>query len=182
MKLSKTLHSLVLAALIVGLAAGCAMRAPEQSSEVSEPAARKEAGAAIAATTPSKMTADQAARGLADIKIEFRLDPRITGGMYMGDRWVSPPTYTTVRSGKELTVQARAWGVDARGATVGISPKWTPANPDMVTVSPDESAQVTITVKSEGESRLKVALAGVSRELSVKATYLENGIRADITQ
>ncbi len=86
------------------------------------------------------------------------MDPRLTKGLYMGDRWISAPTYTGT-AGQD-TVDARVRGVDADGATVAIRPQWVPADPEMVTVSPSQGNEVKITVKRAGESRLRVTSGG----------------------
>jgi hypothetical protein len=119
----------------------------------------------------------------ADIKVSFKLDPRLTRSIYMGDRWVSPPTYTsTLQQGKELTVEARAQGFDTRGRPLAISPRWLPADPEMVTVWPVQGREVRITVLRAGESRLKVVVAGYSKELLIKATNQGDAIQVEIAQ
>jgi hypothetical protein len=126
----------------------------------------------------------QATGASTEINVSFKLDPRITQGSYMGERWVSPPTYTTVQEGKTGTVDARAVGVGAkRKRKKGkLSPRWIPADPEMVTVSPSVGNQVKITVLRDGESKLKVAVPGAFRELTIKAAYQDNAIRVDISQ
>lgn len=81
------------------------------------------------------------------------------------------------------TVQARAHGLDATGTTpTPIAPKWIPSDPEMVAVSPAEGHTVTITVRNAGESHPKVASAGFSKELLVKARYENDAIQVQITQ
>jgi len=124
-----------------------------------------------------------AGSGLADIKVSFKLDPRLTRSLYMGDRWISPPTYkTTVHQGTELTVAARVQGVDTKGRHMAISPEWIPADADLVSVSPGQDDEVQITVRGAGESRLNVTAQGISKELAIKAVYQGNTIKAEITQ
>src|SRR6266511_4886793 len=119
---------------------------------------------------------------LADISVSFKLDPRLTRGLYMGDRWVSPPTYSGVQDGK-FTVDARVQGVDAKGEPVDISPKWIPSDPKMVTVSPGQGNAVQITVQRAGQSSLQVTSQGFTRTLSIKAAaYRGNAIQAEISQ
>lgn len=123
-----------------------------------------------------------AAAAPADIKVSFRLDPRITQGLYMGERWVSPPTFTMVQEGRTCTIDAQTSGVVSKGKRKKIQPRWTPSDPGMVTVSPGVGNRVKITVRSEGESTLQVALPTASKVLSVKAAYQDNAIRVDISQ
>jgi hypothetical protein len=123
-----------------------------------------------------------ASTALTDIKVAFKLDSRLTRGMYMGDRWVSPPTFTQVGEGKEVTVEATAQGLDATGKPVKISPEWTPEDSGMVTVTPGQGDAVRITVQRAGQSQLKVVSSGVSTELQIKATYQGDTIQVEISQ
>jgi hypothetical protein len=115
------------------------------------------------------------------LKISFKLDPRLTQGLHMGERWVSPANYVGSQSGSLFTVQARAAGIDAEGRQFR-SPTWLPAEPDMVAVSPDEGRQVEITVLRPGQSKLTVSEGGALRTLTVKAARQANVWRVDISQ
>ena len=120
---------------------------------------------------------------LSGIRVSFKIDPRLTRGIFMGDLWVSPPTYTSaVQEGKEATVEARAAAVDARGRPMDINPEWVPADPEMVTVTPRQGNEVKITVKRAGQSNLKVASRDVSKTLSIKAMYKGDAIQVEISQ
>jgi hypothetical protein len=114
--------------------------------------------------------------------VSFLLDPRLTQGSYMGERWVSPPTYTMVQEGNTCTVEARVPGVASKGKRKQIRPRWIPSDPGMVSVSPSIGTRVKITVRRDGESKLKVALPMTFRELTIKAAYQDNTIRVDISQ
>lgn len=128
----------------------------------------------------SEAAARPAALPLADIEVSFQLDPRLTRGLYMGERWVSPPTY--VGAAGQDTVKARAEGFDARGKPVGTSPEWIPADPEMVAVSPGKGKEVRITVRRAGQSTLNVTSPGFSKELIVKATTRGNALQVEISQ
>jgi FKBP-type peptidyl-prolyl cis-trans isomerase len=119
---------------------------------------------------------------LTAIKVSFKLDPQLTQGLYMGERWVSPPRYNGARAGKSITVDARADGLDAKGSTRNITPKWIPADPAMVTVTPSEGNAVAITVHHAGQSTLQVTAGGISKELDIKAEYLGQIIQVEIGQ
>jgi Domain of unknown function (DUF5666) len=121
---------------------------------------------------------------LAGIQVSFKLDPRITNSTYMGERWVSPPTYTRVQEpGKPLTVDARVSGIAANGGLVAISPAWIPSDPGLVSVSPDQGDQVLITVLGVGQSSLLVTTQGVSRDLFINAMpYLDNTLLVEISR
>lgn len=123
---------------------------------------------AIAVFTLVLSAGDVPAAPLTDIKVSFKLDSRLTRGLYMGDLWVSPPTYIGA-SGQD-TIEARALGIDDKGRPVNIRPEWIPMDTGMVTVTPVRGNEVKITVRRAGESSLKVAAPGFSRELSIKAT------------
>lgn len=125
----------------------------------------------------------QATSGLSDIRISFMLDPRLTRGMYMGERWVSPPAFTSAaQTGGELTVQVRAEGLDPDGRAIPIDPEWIPVDPDFMAVSPAKGGKVMITVKKAGESRMKVVAAEVTKELVVKAIEKNNALQVEISQ
>jgi hypothetical protein len=127
-----------------------------------------------------KKTAPQGA--VTDMKISFKMDPRITRSTYSGERWISPPTFIQVGlpDVKEISVEARCEGLDAKGMPVAA--QWTPSDPEMVTVSPGQGKEVKITVKRAGQSGVEVASQGVSKKLSVKAVSKGNAMQVEITQ
>jgi hypothetical protein len=106
------------------------------------------------------------AASATDIKVSFKLDPRLTRSLYMGDRWVSPPTYSGLQEG-EFSVQARAQGHDAGGRPVAATLNWRSADPQIVSVAPGQGNAVTITVHRAGESRVRVTLENASKEVIV---------------
>lgn len=120
--------------------------------------------------------------GLKDIKVSFKVDPRLTRSVYMGDRWVSPPTFTPARQGKTATVEAAADGLNGRGKRVRIDPEWIPTDPGMVEVTSGEGDEVRITVKRPGESKLKVVSQGITKELAIKAVDQGDAIAVEIAQ
>ena len=119
---------------------------------------------------------------LSGIDITFKVDPRLTRSLYMGDRWISPPTYTLYAPAPDATVDARVHGVDATGKRVDVEATWTPSEPEMVTVAPTEASEVTITVHRTGESRLQVSAGRVSRELTVRGTQGDPAFQVEIVQ
>jgi FKBP-type peptidyl-prolyl cis-trans isomerase len=120
----------------------------------------------------------KADEGVTGLQVSFKLDPRITKGQYMGERWVSPPTYTTTLD----TVDARVAGTDSTGGSRNISAKWVPSDPEMVTVTPGEGREVKIAVKRTGETALHVTSDGISKQLSVKAAYKNDVMLVEIAQ
>src|SRR6266508_1588408 len=120
----------------------------------------------------------------ADLKVSLKVDPRLTRSLYMGDRWVSASTY--VGTNGQDTVEARVTGVDAKGVAMRVSPRWIPADPEMVTVTPGQGDAVLITVRSAGESILRVVIENdskaviVAKELSITARYQGAAINVKI--
>jgi FKBP-type peptidyl-prolyl cis-trans isomerase FklB len=142
-------------------------------------AAKHEAGIVRA----SSEQANLATSPVAGITVSFKLDARLSGPTYGGERWLSPPTFSSAaQPGKEGTVDVKVRGVDAGGRPVDIVPEWTAADPDMVTVTPGQNDMFKITVKRVGESRLRVASQGVSKELVVKLKDLGNAVQVEIVQ
>lgn len=132
--------------------------------------------AALLSLAPSASQAadERAAPAPASIRFAFKLDPRLAGPTYGGERWVSPPTYQGATA--QSTVEAKASAVDAKGQPTKASVDWKPSEPEMVSVAPARGEQVKITVKRAGESSLTVTSGKVSRKLVVKAVD-RNGIR-----
>jgi FKBP-type peptidyl-prolyl cis-trans isomerase FklB len=122
------------------------------------------------------------AAGLGDVKVSYKLDPRITQSLYMGERWASPRTYNCVNTGTTCTVEAKVEAVDAKGAPMKATPEWISADPKIVMVSPDRGNKVKITVLQAGETSLKVTAGEFSKELFITAKYEGNKIKAGISR
>lgn len=106
---------------------------------------------------------------LNDIKLTFKLDPRGTASLYMGDRWVCPPTYYRTGEGPECSFEATIQGINTHGKATRITPTITAADPSMVTVSPGPGKTVQITVHRAGQTTLDVAALGLSKKLPLNA-------------
>lgn len=133
-----------------------------------------------------------------DVAVSFKLDPRLTRSLYMGDRWFSPATFTTTQDVDRINVEVRAVGRDARGQDARIDPEWIATDPKMVTVSPARGNQVTITVHRPGETRLRVVQPlvqstrsvadgraneqAIVKELTIRAWKQGPAIQAEISQ
>jgi hypothetical protein len=122
------------------------------------------------------------AAGFADLKVSYKVDPRITQSLYMGERWASPRTFTCVNTGTTCTVEARVHVVDAKGAPMKVAPEWIPADPKIVTVSPNPGTEVKITVLQAGETSLTVTAGDFSKELFITAKYEGSKIKARISR
>jgi FKBP-type peptidyl-prolyl cis-trans isomerase len=117
------------------------------------------------------------------ISIAFKLDPRLTGGTYGGEQWVSPPTFSSpAQGGSEATIETRVQSVDARGRAASAKPRWVVAEPDMVEVQARGEDVYAITVKRPGESRLEARAGGASLELTVTARRVGEALQVDITK
>lgn len=116
------------------------------------------------------------------IQVEFKLDTRITGSLYMGERWVSPSTYDTVQPGAIFAVEARAQLVDEDGRPLQSDIEWMPADPGVVAVTPGQGNQVTIQIRGAGETSVQVISQGIAKTLAITATYQDDAIRVKITQ
>ena len=112
---------------------------------------------------------------LSRLMVSFKLDQRLSGPTYGAPRWVSPPTFTFAQGGAQLTVEARSQGVSANGTFMDVNAEWTPADPEMVTVTRGPKNEVTITVKHEGESTLTLTAQGMAKELVIKAQAIASG-------
>jgi len=120
---------------------------------------------------------------LSDIRVSFKLDPRLSGATYGGERWiVSTPFTSLAQVGTQATVEVKADGVAKNGAPVHAAVEWKPADPGMISVAPGENSQVKVTVHHAGESKLIVASNGVSKQLLVKAKYVGNATQVEISQ
>lgn len=129
--------------------------------------------------------ADKAAPASTDltaIRVSFKLDPRLTQGLYMGERWVSPPKYDQAVAGKSMTIEARAHGVDGRGRLKNVVPEWIASDPEMITVSPSHGNAVKITVLRAGRTSLRVSSDGISRQMDVSAAYQADSMKVEIAQ
>jgi len=114
------------------------------------------------------------------IALSFKLDPRVLGPTYGGERWVSPPTYTGARTQHAVDTMARA--VDARGAPVMADPEWTVSDPELLAVSPPSGKRVTITAKHPGVSTVTVKAGGASRMFTFKAEKLHDSWQVTVSQ
>jgi FKBP-type peptidyl-prolyl cis-trans isomerase FklB len=113
------------------------------------------------------------------IQLTFKRDPRLIDPTRNPQVWVAAP-YEGAAA--QDTVEARAQGVDSRGASVKISPQWIASDPDMVTVSPSQGDDVMIKVHHAGDSKLKITHQGLSKELEIKAQNVNKFILLQIVE
>lgn len=112
------------------------------------------------------------------IKVAYLLDPRITQGAYMGERWLSRPAYS-IRASSKISV--KTIGLDAMGRAVKIDPTWT-GDPDMVSITPSQGPKVTITVLKPGRSDVVVTSGNVSKKLSVMGAQEDGVWRVEVSE
>lgn len=174
-----------------GTVSGDSLSRPHEGSRSQRPSAAEalqqrpagpEAGAAPQAETASPARSPAGAPGVARIDLAFKLDPRVTRSLHMGDRWVSPPSYTSTGPLDRVSVDARARVVGGSPGTARPLPIWIASEPDMVEVSPEEAEQVRITVWRTGQSSLTVESGGVARTLKIRAAQVSGALRVDISQ
>lgn len=161
---------------------GSRSRRPSAAEALRQQPAGPEAGAAPQAQTASATRSPAGAPGVARIELAFKLDPRVTRSLHMGDRWVSPPSYTSTGPLDRVSVDARARVVGGSAGTARSMPVWSASEPDMVEVSPEEAEQVRITVWRTGQSSLTVETGGITRTLRIRAAEVSGALRVDISQ
>jgi hypothetical protein len=115
-----------------------------------------------------------------NITFSFKVDPRLLGPTYGGERWVSPPTYTGVAA--QDAVDTRALAVDARGGPVRTDLEWTVSDPELLTVSPPRGQRVTITARRPGVSKVTVKAGGASRTLTVRSEKPDGTWKVSVSQ
>lgn len=160
MRMNKPINLLFLAALILSVYS--CTQAPDDSKT-------------IASALPAAST--------ASIQISYKLDSRLTQSLYMGERWVSPPTYDIINpEGAPYSIEVKAQVVDINGKPVQSALEWMVADTTVAKVTPDSGNQVTITLQNAGETSLFVTSHGTSRRLALIATYQGNALRVRIIQ
>lgn len=127
-----------------------------------------------------KLAAAAAADG---IDVSFKLDPRVTKSLYMGERWVSGPAFSSasVPEGEAITVEARARRTGA-GAAGKIGPTWIASDPEMVTITPAQGDEVKLTVRRAGESTVTVTDGELSSAFAVKTVRQADHWRVDLSK
>jgi hypothetical protein len=136
--------------------------------------------ASISALLPS---AAQGARP-EDFRLYFKLDPRLTQGLQMGERLVSPDTfYTTLQAGTELTIEAEGRDLDIVGDKKDVPVTVVAADPANVEVSRGAGNRVKVKLRGCGKTHgLRANGHGSSKQITVTTICEGETIRAVITQ
>jgi FKBP-type peptidyl-prolyl cis-trans isomerase FklB len=116
------------------------------------------------------------------IVVSFKLDPRLTRGLHMGERWVTRARYARNSPSATAAIEARGFGMDAIGDNFPIAPRWSSSDPAMLSVEPGEGHEVVLTVSRVGASALEVAHAGITARLQVTASAAGEGLDVEIVQ
>ena len=114
--------------------------------------------------------------------VAFRLDPELTQGVFLGERWVSPPSFFFAQPGTQYVAHAKAQTVDVHGDHVDVRADWAPANPEMVAVTQGSLGEVTVVVRQPGESDLTVSAGNSSKVLHVTATRTADAMQVNFSQ
>jgi hypothetical protein len=102
------------------------------------------------------------------IKVSFKQDSDLDSLVQSGETWVSPPSFVVFQD----SVEAKAQRLLSTGSVTDINSTWTPADPEMIAVSPRDGNAVTISVKRPGESKLTVSSRGIAKDLLIRAKYV----------
>ena len=114
--------------------------------------------------------------------VAFRLDPDITRGLYLGDRWVSPPSFAFAQPGNRYVVHARMQTVDPGGERTDVSGDWSTSDPDMIGITRGKGGEVLIEVDQPGQATLRVAAGGEAKVLQVHARRIADAMEVDFRQ
>jgi hypothetical protein len=120
---------------------------------------------------------------LSGLSILYKSDSRMIGGTYAAPRWLIGPTFASVvQPGAMGIVDVKVRGLDATGKLMPVTPDWTVADPDRITVTPGRAGEFRITVSKAGESTLRVRSHGVYADLLVKSKDLGDATQVEITE
>lgn len=170
-------------ALAVLLAVGFAL-----TRHAEAPTSPATAGAAAGGTTsmPTASLAFAQAEAAAaarppQLKVAFQLDQTLTQGLYLGQRWVTPPAFDFAQPGTAFIVRAKAQRVGADGDPQDVTGDWATSKPEMVAIDRGPG-DVTLTIREPGDSQLVVQAAGERNVLHVHAEQRPDAMRVRITQ
>jgi hypothetical protein len=143
------------------------------------------AAAALGQTPPKPATGtakEKPLPALTGIKVEFKVEAITKESFYMGEVWASPPKFIGIQAGRQVTVNARAWGLDGGPEFRKIEPAWNVSPAGLMTVSPNQGQRVKLTVLQAGQGELLVTYGGLSKRLKVKAEYHDEALQVEISQ
>ena len=137
---------------------------------------------AEAPATPRVAAAAVPVQPKQKIRVAFRLDPDVTRGHFLGERWVSPPTFEFAQPGRQYTTHAKLQTVGEDGTKTDVTGDWSTDAPRMIAISHDAVGQVTIVVREAGEGQLVASAAGQRKILKVRATRTDDAMEVAFAQ
>ncbi|MGO4549984.1 hypothetical protein AB4059_02620 [Lysobacter sp. 2RAF19] len=114
--------------------------------------------------------------------VAFKIDPDLMRGSFLGDRWVSPPTFEFAQPGREYTTHAKLQEIGEDGTRTDLTGDWSTSAPEMIAISHDPAGQVTIVVRQAGEGQLIAAAGGQRKVLQVRATRTADAMEVAFVQ
>lgn len=103
--------------------------------------------------------------------VNYKLDPRLTRGIFLGTMWASPPLYDIISGTATYTIEARAQVDNPYGIPKLVSAEWVSTDTSLVTVTRTASNTVALRMLGQGETRVRVTRQGVSTTLYITAAY-----------
>jgi len=164
-----------LLAVVVGFT-GCLSDASEPPDPA--PVTPSEPGPPAAADAGSA----PAPGSVAKISVSVRLDPRLTGGHYLGAVWVPAATFVGVRPDEAVQVPVKATAVDAQGRKLEVPLAWSSSQPGMVQVTPGSGERVLLTISDSGQAEVSVSSGEVTTKLPVRAKWNEGVLQVEVGQ
>jgi hypothetical protein len=150
-------------AALVSLVLACGSEHPSTPRAGEPPGASSDAPGVPGSGAP----ASPARPAVPRIAVLFKLDPRLHGGTYGGEVWVSPPTYRGAHG--QDAVDIRAHHLDAIGQSTVIEPSWSTSDANLLAVEPVQGAATKITVRRAGAGTVTATWGGLSKVLHVTA-------------
>jgi len=114
--------------------------------------------------------------------VAFKIDPDLMRGSFLGDRWVSPPTFEFAQPGREYTTHAKLQEIGEDGTRTDLTGDWSTSAPEMIAISHDAAGQVTIVVREAGQGQLFAAAGGQRKVLQVRATRTADAMEVAFVQ
>ena len=103
------------------------------------------------------------------LRVAFQLDRALTQGHYLGERWVSPPTFHFAQAGERYSVRARLRETSAQGERIDVSGDWATGDPDILAITRLDDGQVQLDILQPGRTELVVSAGGERKVLQVEA-------------
>ena len=116
------------------------------------------------------------------VAVAFRLDPNLTRGMFLGERWVSPPSFFFAQPGTQYVAQGKAQYVDAFGERANVAADWSTTDPGMIALTRHASGDATIVVLHPGDGGFTVATRYGTKRVQVHARRAGDGMQVDFRQ